>query len=128
MDVTDNLFNIWNIFYCSIIEYAANYSNILINVNHGVRWNIVYNIKEKLGSYVWIPQKQLESNESEFEGCWGAKIPTSDELHVRVSGCTSTLLMAKAFESFTSFIFSGEVRRSDLLGVFIFTLNGSTLY
>jgi hypothetical protein len=29
--------------------------------------------------------------------------------------------MAKAFESLTRFIFSGEVRRFDLLGVFIFT-------
>jgi hypothetical protein len=27
----------------------------------------------------WIPQRQLESNEIEFEGCWGA-----DEFNVRV--------------------------------------------
>jgi hypothetical protein len=42
------------------------------------------------GSPVLFPKKQLESNESEFEGCWGAKNPTPDELHDRVSGCTST--------------------------------------
>jgi hypothetical protein len=41
-------------------------------------------IRKNLGSPVLHPPKQLESNESEFEGCWGAKNPTPDS-----SNCTT---------------------------------------
>jgi hypothetical protein len=57
--------------YCSLFKTAHDLT-------------MIDNITKNLGSPVLIPQKQLESNEFEFEGCWGAKNLTPDW-----SNCTS---------------------------------------
>jgi hypothetical protein len=44
-----------------------------LKLSKGLKYNI-----ETVGSPVLYPRRQLESNESEFEGCWGAKNPTPD--------------------------------------------------
>jgi hypothetical protein len=47
-----------------------------------------------------ILQRELESKESAFEGCWGSENPTLDlyEFNFRVSGSILTLTMARAFD------------------------------
>jgi hypothetical protein len=65
------------------------------------------NTTTKLGSPVLHPPKHGWATSLNLRVVGGPSIqPRLVELHDRVSGCTSTLPMAKAFESLTRFIFS----------------------
>jgi hypothetical protein len=67
------------------IFFSPYYQDLfLLKWGKNIFFSNIYNLTTKLGSPMLIRQKQLESNESEFEGCWGFKNPTLDS-----SNCTT---------------------------------------
>jgi hypothetical protein len=64
----------------SKVRYMAICSHIDLDMvnKQQTNSNKILNRNIELGSPVQNPQRQPESNESAFEGCWGAENPTPD--------------------------------------------------